>query len=85
MYGPSTKCASHKSMGKTYSTDRENEVSKISVVSLRLIRFAGKETFKFNGLYSEIRPAKLINHTTYTERLNNNFYMMFLNHNLKNV
>ena len=28
----------------TYSTDRENEVSKIFIISLRLIRRAGKET-----------------------------------------
>ena len=28
----------------SYSTDRENEVSKISIISLRLIGRAGKET-----------------------------------------
>ena len=28
----------------TYHTDRENEVSKISIISLRLIGHAGKET-----------------------------------------
>ena len=28
----------------TYSADRENEVSKIFIISLRLIRRAGKET-----------------------------------------
>ena len=38
-YGPSAKRAGHKSKGKkrgsvTYSTDRENEVSKIFVISL---------------------------------------------------
>ena len=38
----------HKSTGKkrgsiTYSTDRENEVSKIFIISLRLIGRAGKE------------------------------------------
>ena len=38
----------HKSTGKKrrsipYSTDRENEVSKIFTISLRLIRRAGKE------------------------------------------
>ena len=42
MYGPSAKCAGHKSMGKqgsvTSSTDRENEVSKIFIISLRLIK-----------------------------------------------
>ena len=39
IYGPSAKRASHKSKGKkrgsvTYSTDRENEVSKIFIISL---------------------------------------------------
>ena len=38
-YGPSAKHAGHKSKGKkrgsvTYSTDRENEVSKIFIISL---------------------------------------------------
>ena len=38
-YGPSAKRAGHKSKGKkrgsvTYSTDRENEVSKIFIISL---------------------------------------------------
>ena len=41
IYGPSAKRAGHKSKGKkrgsvTYSTDRENEVSKIFIISLRL-------------------------------------------------
>ena len=45
-YGPSFL---HKTTGKnegsvTYSTDRKNEVSKIFIISLRLIRRAGKET-----------------------------------------
>jgi len=49
IYGPSVKRAGHKSTGKkrgsiTYSTDQENEVSKIFVISLRLIRHVGKET-----------------------------------------
>ena len=39
IYGPSAKRAGHKSKGKkrgsvTYSTDRENEVSKIFIISL---------------------------------------------------
>ena len=39
IYGPSAKCAGHKSKGEkrgsvTYSTDRENEVSKIFIISL---------------------------------------------------
>ena len=52
----------------TYSTDRENKVSKIHVfiISLRLIECAGKETFVFSGPYSELWPAKLTNHTTHT-------------------
>ena len=49
IYGPSAKRVGHESTGKnedpvTYSTDRENEVSKIFIISLRLIRRAGKET-----------------------------------------
>ena len=39
IYGPSAERAGHKSKGKqrgsvTYSTDRENEVSKIFIISL---------------------------------------------------
>ena len=42
IYGPSAKCAGHKSKGKkrgsvTYSTDRENEVSKVFIISLLCI------------------------------------------------
>ena len=55
---------------KTYSRDRENEVGKISIISLRLIGRAGKENvasnFKFRGPYSEMRPTKLTNHTART-------------------
>ena len=47
----------------TYSTDRENEVSKKFIIFLRLIRCAGKET---SGPYSEIQPAILTNHTKRT-------------------
>ena len=55
----------------TYSTDRENEVSKIFIISLRLTGHAQKETFKFSRLYSEIRPTKWTNHTVHTnERYN---------------
>ena len=41
IYGPSAKRVGYKSTGKkrgsvTYSTDRENEVSKIFIISLRL-------------------------------------------------
>ena len=39
IYGPSAKCTGHKSKGKKqgsviYSTDRENEASKIFIISL---------------------------------------------------
>ena len=49
IYGSSAKRAGHKSTGKkqgsvTYSADRENENSKIFIISLRLLRRAGKET-----------------------------------------
>ena len=41
VYGPSTKRAGHKSKGKkrgsVYSTDQENEVSKISIISLMCV------------------------------------------------
>ena len=58
----------HKSTGKkrgsgTYSTDWENEASKIFIISPRLIGCVGKDSklFKFSGPYSEIRPSKLTN------------------------
>ena len=35
-----------------YSTDRENEVSKIFIISLRLIRRAGKETSQSQAEFS---------------------------------
>ena len=67
----------HKLMGKkrgslTYSTDRENEVSKIFIISLRLIGHAEKEIFNISGPYSKVRPAKLTNITVriLTERYN---------------
>ena len=42
IYGPSTKRVGHESTGKkrgsvTYRTDQENDVSKIFIISLRLI------------------------------------------------
>ena len=46
--------------------DRENEVSEIFIISLRLIGRAGKETFKYSGPCSRIRPAKLTNHSAHT-------------------
>ena len=45
-----------KTRSVTHSTDRDNEVSKIFIISLRL-------NFLIYGPYSEIRPAKLTNHT----------------------
>ena len=50
----------------TYSMDRENEVSKIHIISLRLIRQVKKKTFKFSGWYSRIWPAELTNHSAGT-------------------
>ena len=48
--GPSTKRVGHKSMGKkrgsiSYGTDQENKVSKIIIISMKLIRSRGKGTF----------------------------------------
>ena len=51
---------------KKTRTDRENEVSKIFIISRRLIGRARKETFKISVPYSEIQPAKLTNHTDRT-------------------
>ena len=50
-YGPSAKRAGHKSKGKkrgsvTYSTDRENEVSKIFIISLVCV-LGAQERFLF--------------------------------------
>ena len=44
----------------TSSTDRENEVSKIFIISLRLIGHGGKETRR---PYRRIWPAKLTVHS----------------------
>ena len=70
-YGPSAKRAGHKLTGKkrgsvTYSRDRENEVSKIFIISLRLIGHAEKEIFKVSGPHSQVRAAKLTNHSART-------------------
>ena len=51
-----------KQRSVTYSTDQENEVSKIFTISLRLIWYMGKAIFKFSGPHSRIHPAKLKNH-----------------------
>ena len=53
-----------------YSGDRENEFSKIFFVSLGLNKggiFQYKQTFEFSGPYSEIRLAKLTNHSPHTD------------------
>ena len=46
--------------------DRENEVSKIFIIPLRLIGRAEKEIFKVSGPYRKVRPAKLTNHSART-------------------
>ena len=47
-----------KRIRRTYSTYRENEVSKIFIISLKLLGRAGNETFKVSEPYSKVRPAK---------------------------
>ena len=88
IYGPSAKHMGHKSTGKIKicnfnSTDWENEVSKIFIVSLRLIRYAGKETswlFKFtvagyNRPYNRMQPQNWPTTAhVLTERYNNAAY-----------
>ena len=58
--------APKKRGSETYSADRENEVSKIFIISLKLMGSSEKETFKFRGPCSEIRAAKMTNHTAGT-------------------
>ena len=68
--------AIHKSTGKkrgtgTNSTDRESEVNKIFIVSVRLIGWTGKETsLSLVGRTVKYDPQKLTNHTACTERYN---------------
>ena len=57
-YGPSANRIIRGSV--TYTSDWENEASKIFIISLRL-QF--KQNFAFSGLYSEIWPAKLTDHS----------------------
>ena len=64
-YGPSL-IDGKKRGSVTYSTDRENEVGKIFIISLRLIGRSEKEICKVSGPYSKVRPAKLTNHSTRT-------------------
>ena len=68
IYGPSAKRAGHKSTGKNedpYFTVRteENEVNKIFIISLESF-WRPKQTLA--GPYSEVRPAKLTNHSART-------------------
>ena len=47
---------------------KENEVSMIFITSLGSNwggRFQFEQTFEVSGLYSEIQPAKLTNHTNW--------------------
>ena len=60
----------------TYGTERQNEVSKIVILPLRLIGRAEKKLFKFSGPYNEIRPEKLTNHTVRSKRYNKWIYHM---------
>ena len=45
-----------------YTSDWENEASKIFIISFGL-RLQFKQNFVFSGLYSEIWPAKLNDHS----------------------
>ena len=69
-YGPSAKRAGHKLTGKTRIRNLKygprKQVSKIFIISLKLIGRTGKEIFKVSGPYSEVRPAKLTNHSART-------------------
>ena len=62
-YGPSTKRAGHKLKGKTRIRNLQygprNEVSKIFIISLRLIGRAEKEIFKVSGPYSKSTARKI--------------------------
>ena len=63
IYGPSAKRAGHKSKGKkrgsvTYSTNRENEVSKIFIVSLVCLRGSGTILIHVERLQISDAPRK---------------------------
>ena len=47
---------------RDFSSDWENEASKIFLISFGL-RLQFKQNFVFSGLYSEIWPAKLTDHS----------------------
>ena len=67
VWGPYCKLKRGEKRGfVTYSTDRENEVSKMFIISLRLIGHSGKESFKFSRPYRRIWPTKLTNHSAHT-------------------
>ena len=52
----------------TYSTDGENKVCKIFIISLETF-WQPKQTFELSGPYSEVWPTKLTNHSTHTDTL----------------
>ena len=61
----STRIYGHKSERKkrgyvTYNTDRENEVSKIFMISLGSKRWRLKQTFEFSGPYSRPITARVL-------------------------
>ena len=88
IYGPSTKCTGHKSTGEKqgsvmYSTEQENEVSKIFIISQRLIGCMGNEQLSFFTGHT-VKYGLLnwpITMCVLTERCNNNDY----NNNQLNV
>ena len=62
IYGPRVKRAGNKSKGKkrgsvTYSVDRENEVSKIFIISLSTVRLSGSGTICFHNERLQIAEA----------------------------
>ena len=63
IYGPSAKRAGHKSKGKrrgsvTYSADRENEVSKIFIISLVCLKGSGTIPIHAERLQISDAPRK---------------------------
>ena len=61
-YGPSAMRVGFKSTG-TYSTDRANEVSKIFIIFLRLIRSVERKLSNLVGCTVKIWPIKLTTHS----------------------
>lgn len=51
----------------TYSTNRENDVSKtILTLGSNSGEDFNQQTFEFSGRYNQVRPAKLTNHNAHT-------------------